>query len=316
LIIDEGTKNKLETDENADSNSNCNSGGLNKSVNDEHEIEESLSEIVKKSLVISKTILNLSKLLVDIVKEDSQSQVKDLSVEILLLLKRILEIQEDSEAMDKYEDLIYALPIFRVNMIKTGKTQKNKNESNQNFEKEYKASLNRINSCISIGIRNKSAHKLSGIGKRQFASRKERSSKSGFGTNTNNNMRNAYKAIETDSGFFNKRNNNHDLDEEEIEEDIQQNENYNYSDQDYETTPVIRRNRNKRSLIKSHANRSGEKNKLTNNKNEKQEDRKINSGDDQKFINKYKKLNQKEKEKENKIKNDSKSKQNDVLFIR
>ena len=124
------------------------------------EISISFKKIISKNLR-GKTIITLSKLLVDIIKDDSQSQVKDLSVDILLILKSILQVEGDYAALEKYESFISSLPNFRVNMIISGKTKTQ--TDNTNSEREYKANLNKIKSNLQNFSRNKSQQKTGRI---------------------------------------------------------------------------------------------------------------------------------------------------------
>jgi len=145
-------------------------------IQKDEENNQLLIKILNKNLN-SKTLLNFSKLLVDITKDDSQSQVKDLCVDILNTLKNILINYKDYKSLDKFENMIASLPNFRANMINSGKT-------NNNSEKEYKENLNKIKSSLLSDARNRSQSKTGRFEKFQSLS-KEKNLKNSLKTKLN-----------------------------------------------------------------------------------------------------------------------------------
>ncbi len=196
--------------------------------------------------MISKTIVNLCKLLVDIIKDDSQSQVKDLSVEILLILKIILQEEGDNSNLEKYENLISSLPNFRVNMIISGRTKSLC--ENQNVEKEYKANLNKIKSNLQFSSRNKSQKKLGRTDTIQSAS-KEKNLKNGLKKNLK--KYNKYKAIDTSVSKFDKIDNIDRFDES--------NDSYNSIDKNKISYKTLNKNKSKNLLVIKKGNKTTNK---------------------------------------------------------
>lgn len=169
--------------------------------------EKAFKEMLNKSLK-SKAIIQFSKLLVDIIKDDPQSQVKDLSVEILLILKNILKNDDDFSNLEKYENLISALPDFRANMIISGRT-KSFIENNSKTEKEYKENLNKIKSNLQNISNNKSQRKSNRVDTIQSCS-KEKNMKNGLRNNLNKIKS---KANDTSVSHFDNHEMNENLEE-------------------------------------------------------------------------------------------------------
>jgi hypothetical protein len=304
--------------------------------NDKNEINcDELQEIFKAIIIKnikSKNILDILKLLVDIIDKDSHSQVKDLSIDILLILRNILELEEDYDVLEKFEEIISYLPHFRVKIIKTGKFYKNKNETNQNFLlKEYKANLDRIKSSINLGFKNKSPNKSTRINKRNSAS-KERRIKNKFRSNVDDKFTNNYS--ETKTSLINKHRENNKIEKAEKDNDVyaykrnhnkygshiddNDNVNDNCSVKGFES--IIFFGKNKQKIIKDRNNydehigiKSIDKDQPKNHGSDKNVTKINDSDDDQAYINKYKNMNSKEKE--NRLKKDSKGMNNIYLYL-
>lgn len=236
----------------------------------------------------------------EIIKEDSQSQVKDLCVEILLQIKHILDSEYAYEALYKFEEMISTLPNLRVNLIMSGKTPKNIKENNQNFEKEYRANLNRIKSSISVGMQSKSPLKLTYKNSRKFNASKKRSSKRGF--RSTKNTANIYGEKPTESSFNKRKRSNNRIDRLENESGSDYNSSDGKIHDDYEK-PEDKypqkvkffgdlEDRNAEKIFKN--KKSLEKNKGRDEEVDKQAQKRLISENNQLFINNYKKINQKE----------------------
>lgn len=165
-------------------------------------MSESLRAIITSNLK-GKTIIQMAKILVEIIKDDSQSQVKDLCVEILLILKTILSSDNEAINLDKYEKLIASLSNFRVNMINSGITKSFKD--NLHSEKQYKANLNKIKSNLRItSSRNRSIQRTTESSQTLNSASKDKESSQFKNKFLSNKYRNTEASLD-----FNKLNSMH-----------------------------------------------------------------------------------------------------------